>query len=369
MKISFKWTMCFIIVSIYVMVLGGVFYYNLFKWTFEEKLKQDMIETVRIKTPDLIKGLMRQKLYPTIEELDVMTWLGGDKRIADILFLNGNGIIRWHRQARLIGTPFDQYEKEIGVETPAIALAYNSGQPKVRAFKNQPVFDIAIPLKAKGETVIGILNLQVSKESSDQIISSAMTKYVFGSIGVMILIGLPLWIYLRFFILAPLNALRDSIEAISTKNLEVKYADRSDELGDLAGSLSGLLSKIKVEFDAVNDRERQRQSDETLWWQSVLSTAVDSASRAIVVDEDNYVLFANFDLDLDRPGDKKHLLDVIDSQQQDVLRIIGQAMDSPRVTTEGDAHLKGVPCHIRAIQVQTEGNIRRTLVVFKPQPR
>ncbi|MDD4004066.1 MAG: hypothetical protein PHW69_02550 [Elusimicrobiaceae bacterium] len=369
MKISIKWTLCFLVVGVYVMVMGGLFYYNLFRWTFEEKLKQDMIETVRIKTPDLIKGLIRQKLYPTLEEVDVMSWLGGDKRIADVLYLNGNGIVRWHRQARLIGMPFDQYEKEIGVETPAIAMAYNTGQPKVRSFKNQPFFDIAIPLKAKGETIIGILNLQVSKESSDQIISSAMTKYIFGAVGVLILIGLPLWIYLRFFILAPLMLLRDSVEAISTKNLEIKYAPRRDELGELANALAGLLAKIRQEFELFAERERQRQSDESMWWLSVLSTAVDTSSRAFVVDEDNYVLFANFELDLNHAGEKKHLLDIIDSQQQDVLRIIGMAMDNPRQTVEGDVQLNGVPCHVRAMQVQTGGTIRRTLVLFKPQTR
>lgn len=355
------------LVSIYVVVLGGVFYYNLFRWTFEEKLKQDIVETVRIKTPDLIKGLMRQKLYPTLEEVDVMTWIGGDKRVADILYLNGNGIVRWHKQARLIGMPFDQYEKEIGVETSAIMLAYNSGQPKVRSVKNQPLFDIAIPLKAKGETIIGILDLQVSKESSDRIIASAMTKYIFGSIGVMILMGLPLWLYLRFFILAPILNLRDSLDTISTKNLEMKYPARRDEIGDLASVVSGLLVKIKQEFDLFAEREKQRQSDEGMWWLSVLSTAVDQSSRAFVVDEDNCVLFANFELNLRHAGERKHLLDIIDSQQQDVLRIIGMAMDNPRQTVEGDVQLKGVPCHVRAMQVQTAGTIRRTLVVFKPQ--
>jgi HAMP domain-containing protein len=351
------------------MALGGVFYYNLFRWTFEEKLKQDMIEMVRIKSPDLIKGILRQKQYPTIEEGDVMNWLGGDKRIADILYLNGNGFIRWHKQGQLIGIHYEEYVKQVGVETDAIDQAYQSGQPKVRSFKKDPFFDIAIPLKAKGEVVIGILNLQVSKESSSKIIGSAMNKYVLGAIGVLILLGLPLWIYLRFFIVAPIISLRDCIDSISTKSFDIKFAARKDEIGEQADAIGGLLGKVRLELDAVTDRERQRQSDEELWWKAVLSTAVADGSQAIVVDEDNNVLFANFDLDLDRPDQKKHLLDIIDSQQQDVLRIIGMAMDTPRQIMQNDVMFKGIECRVRAIQVQAEGNIKRTLVLFTPLKR
>jgi hypothetical protein len=46
-------------IGIYVMLLGGVFYYNLFKWTFDEKLKGEVLEMVRLKSPELMDGLLR----------------------------------------------------------------------------------------------------------------------------------------------------------------------------------------------------------------------------------------------------------------------------------------------------------------------
>ena len=56
MKLSAKWFLWFAGIGVYVMFLGGIFYYNLFKWTFDEKLKQEAINMVRLYTPDLIKG-------------------------------------------------------------------------------------------------------------------------------------------------------------------------------------------------------------------------------------------------------------------------------------------------------------------------
>ena len=41
MRLSSKWFLWFTMIGIYVMVLGGIFYYNLFKWTFDERLKQE----------------------------------------------------------------------------------------------------------------------------------------------------------------------------------------------------------------------------------------------------------------------------------------------------------------------------------------
>ncbi len=37
MKLSAKWFLWFTGIGIYVMCLGGIFYYNLFKWTFDER--------------------------------------------------------------------------------------------------------------------------------------------------------------------------------------------------------------------------------------------------------------------------------------------------------------------------------------------
>jgi len=368
MKLTLKWVVWFSAIGVYVMLLGGVFYYNLFKLTFDEKLKQDILEAARLKSPEMIKGLLRSPRVITFEEFDVMNWLRSDKRITEVVYLNANGTIRWHPQGQYIGMQFEDYEKTVGVLTDAIGQAYYSGNPKVRAVPKQPFYDIAIPLKAKGEVVIGILSLQVSREGADKIIKSAMRKYVLGAVGVLILLGIPLYIFLSHYVLGPLGSLRDNIDGVSAKSLNMKFPPRKDEIGEVADSLNGLLEKVRLEIDTLSEREKQRQGYEQSWWLAVLGTAVPRAAKALVVDEDNSVLFANFELNKPDPTQKLHLLDIVDSRQQDVLRLIGMAMDNPRQTMEGDTIFKGETAHVKVVQMHSETNMRRTLILFEPRP-
>ena len=87
--------------------------------------------------------------------------------------------------------------------------------------------------------------------------------------------------------------------------------------------------------------------------------------KAIVVDEDNTVLYTNFPITRADPAAHLHLLDVIDSQQQDVLRLVGAALDRPNQVVEGDTLFRQEPCHVRAVHLEEEGELRRTLILFE----
>ena len=78
MRLTFKWLLWFIGIGIYVMCLGGVFYYNLFKSTFDEKLKMDVIDTVKVYAPTIRNGLLSSPNAPTLDEYDIMTSLAKD---------------------------------------------------------------------------------------------------------------------------------------------------------------------------------------------------------------------------------------------------------------------------------------------------
>ena len=366
MKLSVKWFLWFCGICCYVLVLGGIFYFNLFKWVFDERLKQDILEAVRHNAPVILKGLQRNPASITFDEYDVMDALRSDKRIVDLVYWNKDGTIRWHRQGSFIGVQYDDFNKTVGLQTDVLMQAYKTGNVKVKPVPGQPFYDIAVPFRARGG-VIGILALQVSREDSDRIIRSAMRKYVMGALGVMVLLGVPLYIFLLHYVISPLLSLRESIDAISTKSFEMRFAARSDEIGLLTESISNFLAKVRMELEAVYEKDRQRQAYEQTWWQAILNTAVSKTSRALVVDEDNNILFANFELRRPDPPQKLHLLDVIDTQQQDVLRLIGNAMDSPRESVEGETLFKGIPYLVKVVQLQAEGNIRRTLILFEPR--
>ena len=360
--------MWFAAIGAYVMVLGGIFYYNLFKWTFDEKLKLDIQELVKTRIPEFKIGLLQNRDVITIPEMDIMQLLSKEERVASVLYLNGNGTIRWHKDSRYLGTAFDEFVKTGAVPTKAIEDAYFSKTVKFRQVPNQPIYDIAIPVVVSGTDVIGVLDVQVSRVLTDDIIRSAMTKYLAGSLGVLLLIGIPLYIFLYYYVLGPLRHLRDSVDAVSTKTLELRYPVKRDEIGGVAEAVGGLLLKVKSDFDSIGVRDQAKEHFEHQWWHAIISAAVPRSSRAIVVDEDNTVLHANFDVPVKNPGQKPHLLDIIDTQQQDILRLIGSAMDSPQKIIEGETVFQQESWFLRVIQLhESGGSLKRTLIILIPK--
>ena len=150
MRLSSKWFLWFTAIGIYVMFLGGIFYYNLFKWTFDEKLKQEAIDMVRLYAPGLIEGLSRNQSAISMNEFDTITRFAKDDRVAALLYLNKYGEVRWFKDPKYITWTFDQFSKEVTLPTDAIEQAWLSKSPMVRAVANLPLYDIAIPLRCAG---------------------------------------------------------------------------------------------------------------------------------------------------------------------------------------------------------------------------
>jgi hypothetical protein len=366
-RLSAKWFLWFTAIGVYVMFLGGIFYYNLFKWTFDEKLKQESIDMVRLYAPTLIDGLARSQGAITMPELDTVTRFSKDDRVASLLYLNKYGEVRWFKDPTMLTKSFDDFTKQVSLPTDAIEQAWLAKTPIVRAVPNMPLYDIAIPLALRGD-VLGILDMQVSREGVVKVINKAMHKYAIGAVGVLLLLGIPLYFFLHHFVINPLLNLRDAVESISFKNLDLKFGGGSDEIGDLAGVLRIFLSKVKAEIANSMVKEKQRGVAEARWWESILKAVVAKNHRAIVVDEDNTVLYTNFAVTGTVTADGKlHLLDVIDSQQQDVLRLVSVALDNPNQVKEADTVFRAEPCHVKAIHLDEDGETKRTLILLEPK--
>jgi HAMP domain-containing protein len=315
MRLSAKWFLWFTGIGVYVMFLGGIFYYNLFKWTFDEKLKQESIDMVRLYAPSLIEGLSRSQGAITMAELDTVSRFSKDDRVASMLYLNKYGEVRWFKDPSMITKTFDDFTKQVTLPTDAIQQAWLSKTPIVRPVPNLPLYDIAIPLALRGD-VMGILDMQISREGVVRVIDKAMHKYAVGAVGVLLLLGIPLYFFLHHFVINPLLNLRDGIESISFKSLDLKVVTANDEIGELAGVIGIFLSKVKAEIANAMVKEKQRGVAEARWWESILKAVVSKNHRAIVVDEDNTVLFTSFPVTGAATTDGKlHLLDVIDSSR------------------------------------------------------
>ena len=366
MRLTMRWLLWFVGIGVYVMFLGGVFYYNLFKWTFDEKLKLDIIETVKVYAPTLRVGLLNSPKAISFEEYDILQSLTKDERITSLLYLSRQGTVRWHKDARFIGATWDDFKVQQPPLTDAIAQAYLSKMPKTRQVSGEPFYEIAIPFSIRQE-IIGIMDLLVSRAGAEVLIGAAMRKYVFGAIGVLFLLGLPLYFFLYHYVTAPMEALRDSVEGVSLKNFDLRFPARGDELGDLAASVTRLMGKMKTEMEGVSKRDITYREAEQRWWRSLLNVIVPAANYVIVVDENNNILYANFELASGIDAKNIHLLDVVDSQQQTLLRLVGQAFETPDRQVEGETVFKNQNFNVKVLHVGQTAETNRTLIVFYPK--
>ncbi len=366
MRLTIKWLMWFVGIGVYVMFLGGVFYYNLFKWTFDEKLKQDVIDKVKTYAPTMRTGLLNNANAISFEEYDIMTELSKDERITSMIYLSRQGKVRWHKESRFIGVGWDELQKQVPPPTDAISQAYLSKMPKVRQVKSEPFYEIAIPFSVRGD-IIGIIDLLVSRAGAEVLIGAAMRKYMFGAVGVLFLLGLPLYFFFHHYVISPMDSLRESVEGVSLKNFDLRFPPRTDEFGDLAGSIVRLMGKMKVEIDGISNRDRTYKEAEQRWWRSLLNIIVPSNNYVIVVDENNSILYANFELTQGMDAKNIHLLDVVDSQQQTLLRLVGQAFEMPDQPVEGEAVFKGQNLNVKVLHVGQTAETNRTLILFYPR--
>jgi len=108
--------------------------------------------------------------------------------------------------------------------------------------------------------------------------------------------GLPLYFFFHHYVISPMDVLRESVEGVSLKNFDLRFQARSDELGELAGAVTRLMGKMKVEIEGISNRDRTYLDAEQRWWRSLLNIIVPPTNFVIVVDENNSILYANFEL-------------------------------------------------------------------------
>lgn len=365
-KISIRWFVWFTFAACYTVILGFFLYSYLFEYVFDVNLQNQIINTVSSNARTLINGLVT-KDYLTIPELEIITsWPAQDSRIKQVVYFNGNGSIRWHRNSEHINKSFKDYERGGFLDTYASVQAMAQGSIKVEKKNNKKMYEIAIPLKlAKDDQVVGVISLDVSREQVIAETRSAMLKYWLGSIAIMFLMGFVLYIFVIKPVVSPIVALTNSIDNISTKTFQFDFAQREDEVGDLAKSIENFLVKVKQELEEQEELSKNRKHYEQEWWAEVLAAAIPKGSRAIVVDENNHIMHTNFELPLKKEG-PIHLLDIFGGTQQEVVRIVGQAMENPgkifRATTQSNGREFG----IKTLQLTSKGGIIRTLIILEP---
>lgn len=367
MKLTSKWLLWFILVTVYAAIIGGLFYYNLFKYVFDTKLQNEMVEMVRYRAPQLVQALATKPKLVSFNEVDQMKeMMQNDSRLKSIIYLNYDGSIRWHENTKFIGMSYVDYNNSVGFDSSAAVLAIRNGAPRAVLTSDGADYEIAIPLLAKGGVVAGVVDLIVSRTGARDLIQSSMVRYAVGACIILLIIGGVLYLFLLWQVIRPLTLLKDEIEAISFNNLTLPYPDRSDEIGDVAASVKSLLSKIETDIKGEEHEEIMSLDKEKTWWKSILAVAIPKGTRALVVDENYNVLYTNFELAVE-DGRKVHLLDVFDGRQQEIIQILGQAAENPSKVLRGTAISKNANCLVKALQLPDDAGKNRMIVVIEPE--
>lgn len=364
-KISIRWFLWFSLVAIYTIILGGLLYFNLFKHVFDVNLQNQIIDTVRQNANVLIEGLVTRN-YITIQENDIISsWPRQDSRITNITYFNGDGTIRWHKDLKMLDMSLSEYHRSGFLDTDAVLEALTAGRPRVMLKDDGNMYEIAIPLKAKDDKIAGVISMDVSRKQVKEEITSALVSYLAGSIAIFFLMGIVLYIFVIRNVTNPIIQLSDSIDNISTKSFQLDFTSRHDEIGLLAKSVEGFLTKVKQELEERELVDKSRQHYEQEWWSSVLAVAVPKGTRAIVVDENNNIMHANFELKINKEG-PIHLLDIFGGTQQDIVHIVGQAMDNPGKIFRARTQSGGRTFGIKALQLSSKGGVVRTIIILEP---
>ncbi len=368
MKLGAKWILWFLLVTVYASVIGGLYYYNVFKFVFDKKLQNEIVEMVRFRAPSLVQQLAaRPKGEATFREAEMMKGLvRNDDRIKSLVYLNYDGSIRWHENTKFLGMSFQDYSNEIGFDTRSVADAFRSRLPRAVLFGKAEYYDMAVPLLAKDNMVAGVINVTVSRQSAKKLIEVSMVRYAIGVLIMMVLIGGVLYLFLLLKIIRPLGALKDSVDAVSMNHLTLDFPARRDEIGDVARSVTALLDRIREDIKGLESVEIMSLEKEQRWWKTIFAVMVPKGTRAIVVDENNNILYTNFELNF--PGKKQvHLLDLFDSRQREIIQVVGEAMENPTKVLRGSVENKNVQCIVKAVQLPDDAGKNRIVLVLEPE--
>ena len=156
------------------------------------------------------------------------------------------------------------------------------------------------------------------------------------------------------------------MDAVSLNTLTLTYTPRSDEIGDVAKSVDSMLAKIREDIKGMQDVEIMSLEKERKWWKTILAVTVPKGSRALVVDENNNILYTNFELNSKKEG-PVHLLDIFDGRQQNIIQVVGEALENPTKVLRGTVENKNVQCLVKAVQLPDDAGKNRMILVLEPE--
>ncbi len=62
-----------------------------------------------------------------------------------------------------------------------------------------------------------------------------------------------------------------------------------------------------------------------------------------------------------------HLLDIFDGRQQNIIQVVGEALENPTKVLRGTVENKNVQCLVKAVQLPDDAGKNRMILVLEPE--
>ena len=62
-----------------------------------------------------------------------------------------------------------------------------------------------------------------------------------------------------------------------------------------------------------------------------------------------------------------HLLDIFDGCQQNIIQVVGEALENPTKVLRGTVENKNVQCLVKAVQLPDDAGKNRMILVLEPE--
>jgi len=362
MGLQKKWFLWHAAAGVYVLLLAGIFYHNSSKRETDSRLKKEVLDLAREHSLTLIKGLVQKPGSITMDEYDVFTRVvDKDPSVLSVVYLDAGGRVRWHKDARLIGRHIGDLAEEVSLPTDVVAAARDSMQPQIRAVRDGSLYEAAVPLGDRG-ALAGLLEMQVSRQGASEEYRRGMARFIGCGMAALVAVGLLLYYFFKRHVLDPLHRVQGDLERLSFGDLRLSGKRETGEFGSLAAAMDVFLEKVRGGLDGIRAAEAGRQEAESSWWEAVLAAALPSGCSSMVLDENNTVLHSSL------PSQRgAHLLDVVQTGAQDLLRLIGRAMEGPGRAVEGEVSTGEAAWRVRALNVDSGAGMGRTVVLLFPK--
>ncbi|MFC1522101.1 hypothetical protein ACFL6Y_06805 [Elusimicrobiota bacterium] len=376
MKLIYKWLIIILLGGGYAFFMGGIFYKNLFRSFFDEKLKQEIVALLYINQQRILTGLREYPYVVSPEEIEIFNSLSKDPRVIYLAIFNKYGQVRWSPDPTLFGKTFDEYVKFRALKTRAVESVLATSAPKIMPFieDGEELYEIAMPYEFRGE-IKSIISVEVSRRETAQVVARGMGKFYLGAIGVLAFIIGTATFFLYRWVLSPLGLIRENIDSLSVTDPSwpIPKDNRKDEIGDLEKSLAVFFERLKATTSNFEKDKKDNIETERTHWQQVLDVMAQN-STAFVLDGDNYVL-ASKNLDTfiaqnaqtgaqQEPQTQKshHLLDIVTSAE--LLQLVNRALEKPSSLVNGQITLDQSLYATRVITLTSQNQSSQRTILF-----